>query len=343
MKLRYKIPILMLVFALLAGFLASPAYAQQPVVHAVLFFSPTCGHCEEVINEDLPPLVAAFKGQLDIVGIDVSQPKGMELYQAALAVYNVPDDRVGVPTLIVGENYLVGSVEIPQLLPGIVEEGLNAGGIDFPQIAGLAEVLAAQGTVTTPQAQPESGGPDFLQKFMRDPVANGIAVIVLIAMIVIVIMTMVHFLQGAERRIYHWSNWIVPVLALLGLGVAGYMSFVETTQYRSHLWPTRRLQQRPIKPLCLSFWRSSGRHSGHHRLYWHPGRLDRRPIRPHVSSQAGEPCRLGNGLVWCLVFHLPDFPGTLRDWRNLRLVLIIRHPHYPSSLGHNWPGDSLDE
>jgi uncharacterized membrane protein/thiol-disulfide isomerase/thioredoxin len=221
---------LALIVVLFAAPAIQSAAAQAPVVHAVLFFSPTCGHCEKVINEDLPPLVQQFKGQLDIVGIDVSQPKGMEIYQAALTAYNVPDDRIGVPTLIVGENYLVGSQEIPERLPGIVKAGLSAGGVDFPKIQGLAEVLAAQGIIQDTSTPSQAGGPGFVQKFLRDPFANTIAVIVLLGMVFILILTLVHFLQGVDRRMYDWPHWLVPVFALLGLFVAGYLSFIELTK-----------------------------------------------------------------------------------------------------------------
>ena len=47
-----------------------------PVVHAVLFYSPTCPHCQYVITETLPPLMEKYGNQLQIMGVDVTQPKG---------------------------------------------------------------------------------------------------------------------------------------------------------------------------------------------------------------------------------------------------------------------------
>jgi hypothetical protein len=43
----------------------------------------------------------------------------------------------GVPRLIVGDRFMVGSLQIPQEFPGIVEQGLASGGIDWPAIPGL--------------------------------------------------------------------------------------------------------------------------------------------------------------------------------------------------------------
>jgi uncharacterized membrane protein/thiol-disulfide isomerase/thioredoxin len=220
--------------------LPSLARAQSPVIHAVLFFSNDCSHCHEVMEQQLPPLVQKYGKQLDIVGVDVNHEVGLRIYQAMLAKYNVPDERVGVPTLVVGSDVLVGSTEIPEKFPGIIEAGLTQGGIEFPEIPGLSEVLAAQtesATVQTSSTQnpveqpaPDVTGPVFLQKFMSDPVANSIAVIVLLSMIACVILVVYKFLMGSDSRLFHWPGWVIPILALLGMGVAFYLSFVEITK-----------------------------------------------------------------------------------------------------------------
>ena len=56
-----------------------------------------------VIKEDLPPLLEKYAGQLVIVGIDVSIPEGQKLYRATVDEFGIPDERLGVPTLVVGE------------------------------------------------------------------------------------------------------------------------------------------------------------------------------------------------------------------------------------------------
>lgn len=90
-------PRIWLALLLLAAWLTAPATitaqsTDEPVVRAVLFYSPTCGHCHYVINEVLVPLANAYGEQLQIVAIDVSQPEGGQLFQAALAhlvLYNL--------------------------------------------------------------------------------------------------------------------------------------------------------------------------------------------------------------------------------------------------------------
>lgn len=122
-----------------------PAQAQTPipdtVVRAVLFYSPTCIHCQHVITEVLPPLFGQYGDQLYIVGVDVTQPEGQVLFLAALQYFNV--ESSGVPFLVLGDTYLSGSIDIPGQLPGMIEQYLANGGVDWPAIHGLAEALAA--------------------------------------------------------------------------------------------------------------------------------------------------------------------------------------------------------
>jgi uncharacterized membrane protein len=143
-------PLLLFTILFIAVMLMIPStVAAQPtdeaVARAVLFYSPTCPHCHSVINNTLVPMVNDYGSDvLQIVGIDTSQPEGQQLYQAAIERYQIPDHRRGVPTLVVNEVVLVGSGEIPEQFPTLVEEILAAGGNDWPDIPGLSQVLPAK-------------------------------------------------------------------------------------------------------------------------------------------------------------------------------------------------------
>ncbi len=131
-----------------------PGAARQPTVHAVLFFSPTCPHCERVIQNVLPGIFAHFggtpqfhpgsyghlltNGQLELLLVDATQPGGQVLYRTSSVAQHVPPDREGVPRLVCGDSVLVGELEIPDQFPGIITAGLARGGIPWPAIAGLA-------------------------------------------------------------------------------------------------------------------------------------------------------------------------------------------------------------
>ncbi|HKJ03705.1 MAG TPA: hypothetical protein VJ997_14660, partial [Longimicrobiales bacterium] len=132
------------------------ARPQAPVVHAVLFYSPTCPHCHEVINRHLPPLRERFGEQFAIVGVDVTTEGGSALYEAAVDYYGLAPDRLGVPLVVIGDVALLGSREIPDRLPGLIEEGLADGGTPWPSLPALREALAAQGVIPrdSPQAPP---------------------------------------------------------------------------------------------------------------------------------------------------------------------------------------------
>ncbi len=146
--------------------LGTPADVQGPVVRALLFFSPTCPHCHKVINEDLPVIFQRFggeariwfdenrprdqvahylvsNGQLEILLVDASVDEGNQLYMASQEALSIPENRRGVPRLVVRDHVLVGSLEIPEIFPGIIEEGLAAGGIDWPDIAGVDQAVSA--------------------------------------------------------------------------------------------------------------------------------------------------------------------------------------------------------
>ena len=119
----------------------SPAHADKAVVRAILFYSPSCGHCHYVITEVLPGLFEQYGDQLYIVGVDVSQSGGRELFLSTLQYFDL--ESAGVPFLVVGDAYLIGSRDIPEQFPGLIEHHLAQGGVDFPAIPGLLEALAA--------------------------------------------------------------------------------------------------------------------------------------------------------------------------------------------------------
>ena len=156
-------------FFLLSFSFAAQTQNADPVVRAVLFYSPTCPHCAMVIQEDLPPLFEKYGTQLEIVGIDASQLDGATLYQNAITRFQIPPERSGVPTLIVGDVVLVGSLEIPEQFPALIEYHLSQGGVDWPDIPGLAETL---GTPQPEQSEPPTANSTTPQPVTEEPVPS---------------------------------------------------------------------------------------------------------------------------------------------------------------------------
>jgi uncharacterized membrane protein/thiol-disulfide isomerase/thioredoxin len=114
---------------------------EQPIVRVVLFYSPQCGHCHYVIQEVLPPLYEKYGEQFEIIGIDVSQPQGSYFFQEAMQKFKL--QSAGVPLMVIGDEYLMGSLDIPEKLPGLIEKHLGQGGVDYPDLPGLREAIAA--------------------------------------------------------------------------------------------------------------------------------------------------------------------------------------------------------
>jgi uncharacterized membrane protein len=78
--------------------------------------------------------------QLQIIGLDVSQAYGQTLFLAALQKFGL--EQGGVPFLVFDNIYLVGSKDIPEQFPGLVESYLSQGGVDWPDIPGLREAIS---------------------------------------------------------------------------------------------------------------------------------------------------------------------------------------------------------
>jgi uncharacterized membrane protein/glutaredoxin len=226
---------LALVGCLLPGALsAAAANGEGIAVRAVLFYSPNCPHCHQVMTEDLPPLLSKYGSQLQILTVDIDDPRGADLYDAAVKYFQLPMERTGVPTLVVGDVVLVGSAEIAEQLPSLVDRVLARGGSDWPSIPGLADVLP-------PETASPSSGPlpasapagSFLsnvaERIARDPVGNALAIAVLLGLLAsLAWAATVVWGARATRSAGPPSGWI-PILALVGLGVAAYLASVETT------------------------------------------------------------------------------------------------------------------
>jgi uncharacterized membrane protein len=175
----------------------------------------------------------------------------------------IPQNRLGVPTLIIDSLALVGEDEIANQFPALIEEYLAKGGVDWPAIPGLDQVLArlfATPTATlepltptptsppptaTPQPTPtptpipgwmfwmqtpQEPGQDLLTIFKQDSLGNTITVAVLGIMLLALILMIPTFWRPTTDPSPAWKALAIPILAIVGMGIAGYMTYVESTQ-----------------------------------------------------------------------------------------------------------------
>ena len=163
-------------FAVIVVFLVlavgcTPSGADAPagdgIVRLVFFWSETCSHCHEVMEHVLPQMAEKYSDKLDITMISASDLGSYEIYLAAIELFEVPPQRQGVPAIYIGDTHLVGSVEIPDQLDGLIAKYLDEGGVELPPIAGL-DVFLDQGAQAEQPESPTTGeAPIYLAYFYQ--------------------------------------------------------------------------------------------------------------------------------------------------------------------------------
>jgi uncharacterized membrane protein len=230
-----------------------------PIVHAVLFISPTCRHCQQVLTNVLPSISEEYGDRLEVVIFDINFPDGRSLFLAAVQMYAVPSSVV--PLLIVGDAYLLGTVDIRKKFPDTLDRYLALGGVDLPALPGLQEALhSLQETQAfeTPQASPTAStppspapgygsgcnilpvatptviSPGFADRVQQDPVGNVLALFVLAGLILSIPLGAWVLLRGGNLSRRRQIPWLIPLLCFAGLVVAGYLAYVETAQVEAY-------------------------------------------------------------------------------------------------------------
>lgn len=153
-RLNIALTILLLATLLTVSSAQAQTSNELPVVRAVLFWMDSCGHCHYVLEEVLPPLQSQYQEQLEILLIEVRSIEEFDRLIQVAAAYGIPKEAVGVPFLVIGDRVLVGSAQIPAELPGLVESYLAAGGVDYPDLPILADLLPSAAPVETAEPVP---------------------------------------------------------------------------------------------------------------------------------------------------------------------------------------------
>ena len=239
---RIALVLVLLWLAFAAGPAARPASAQsgespEPVVHALMFWMDTCGHCHYVLESVLPPLQEQYGAQLDITLIEIASREDADRMLAVAAELGLPPGGVGVPFLVIGERYLIGSDQVEAELPGLIEAHLAAGGVELPSLPTLEGLVpAAEPAVLPPAPAPEAtaAAPEAVVAAPEARAVDGagVALVVLLAMILVLAAAAGGLWLARAGRIQSTPAarlWLaVPILSVIGLGVAAYLAYVET-------------------------------------------------------------------------------------------------------------------
>jgi uncharacterized membrane protein len=244
----------------------SPSQAGDAViVRAIYFWMDTCGHCHYVLEEVLPPIQEIYGENFEILLVELQSVEDVErLYQTAQAL-GIPQENVAVPFLIIGDQVLVGSKQIPEQLPGLIEEYLAAGGVDYPDLAPLADIIPEESPTSDDPCKPETPcateGAQPAEASTPVPItpiqegippggltgssqlSNGftLAIIVLAGMVAALVYSGFIFLRsqpkGSGNIGNRWQEFAIPVLALIGMGIAGYLAYIETQAVQAFCGP----------------------------------------------------------------------------------------------------------
>ncbi len=93
--------------------------------------------------------------------------------------------------------------------------------------------------------------PLFIIRFMQDPIANSIAVLVLLALFYGLGRALLMYYQAEPPKRHYAGQWLA-VLAIVGIGVSAYMFFVEATHTEAICGPLgncNTVQQSPYATL----------------------------------------------------------------------------------------------
>ena len=228
-----------------AGGEATPG---APVVRAVMFWLRGCPHCHEVIENVLPALEREYGQQFQLHLIELEDKADVDAYYAIAESVGVSKMAAGVPFLIIGKDVLIGSDRIRNELPALIDHYLAQGGVDYPDLlmlkpylptptAALAEVEIDEPPIETAEPASPAASLNAAATVERDN-GFGLAIGVLLFMAGALVYSGWSFILKPEDspvaktpgdlRQLPWYDWLTLLLALAGLGVAGYLAYVET-------------------------------------------------------------------------------------------------------------------
>ncbi len=203
----------------------SPVHAQTapaPVVRAVMFWMNGCPHCEDVIQNVLPPLHEKYGAQFDLLMLEVVDTQDIDTLYRVADSYHIPKEQTGVPFLIIGDHVLVGSSQVREQLPSLIKDYLARGGVDLPENPVLSELVPTAQATSVPAGSKSASSS---QKMQSDGFT--LAILVMIAMAAVLVYSLAALAIGRALSMPAWTDWLIPALILAGIAVASYLSYIE--------------------------------------------------------------------------------------------------------------------
>lgn len=131
------------------------------VVHVLYFYSYECTHCIAIEEEVLKPLIAQHGSQLNVMMLEIGTPANYQLLIRAEEQYDgVATAERGLPTVILGDQVLIGEDASRSQLADIVGEGIAQGGIALPDLPGLENAVVSGGSPVDNGTPADACSPD---------------------------------------------------------------------------------------------------------------------------------------------------------------------------------------
>ncbi len=229
---------LVLAFGLTTNVQAASNSPEQPVVNTVLFFTNDCPYCNLLLTKTLPPIQEQYQSQLNILLIEVDTAQEIDSLYSLGGSLGLAKERVIVPLLLIDHTPLVGVDEISQKLPDLVDKYLASGGVEYPDIPLLANMLARGIAYTSSEP--------YLHLVPAAQVGNAstaqaLAWVVMVFMILALLASIVLVVRSSQGsplpQLNSWLDYAIPVLSFIGLGAAIYLTYVEFTHTRALCGP----------------------------------------------------------------------------------------------------------
>ena len=134
-----------------------------------------------------------------------------------------PEEEVPAPVVTPEEE-----VRAPVVLPDPPPDSTSS---EAPESGGETEAIPPPsgsgpvGPLGLAEAARDLESMTMMDRFQQDPTGNSVAVVVLLGMLVSLLLR--GFPPGVTAQ--PWPRWVVPVLVVVGMAVASYLSFIEIT------------------------------------------------------------------------------------------------------------------
>jgi uncharacterized membrane protein len=211
----------------LAASVSKPVPESESPVEGIMFTTPDCHDCQLIVSQVLKIASQDYPGQFRVETVNIITSADVDYLHQVTAQYGLTVDETDLPLLILGNEILVNE-EIPALLPALLEKYLRTGeasNTPLPTPAGRSNETST----------PAETSPAFQQGYW-------IAIGTLIFMAAALLYTLTLLALAANRHLPPrsfptWRTWGIPILALIGLGVASYLAYVETQRVEAVCGP----------------------------------------------------------------------------------------------------------